>query len=298
MSAPVLEARRLSKSFADVRAVRGVSFTLGRGEVCGLLGPNGAGKSTTIRMLLGLVTPDDGEAVILGEPVKPGAPVLGRVGAIVEEAAFYPFLNGRANLTLDQRLGGHKDPEDIDRVLDLVGLSDVAHRKVKTYSHGMRQRLGIARALLGAPDLLVLDEPTTGLDPAGMKDVRELLRRLAGGGVSILLSSHLLSEIEITCDAVLVMRSGEVIASGSVAGFTGGGRTVIEVDDVGRALASLRAIGMAATETVPGRVVVDHDGRPTSEAIRSLVENGISVNRAEPGDRLEDVFLRITEEGT
>ena len=274
-----------------------VSFDVRRGDICGLLGPNGAGKSTTIRMLLGLVRPNHGEARLLGEPVVPGAPVLRRVGALVEEAALYPFLTGRRNLQLYQRAGGggRAPDDDIERALALAGLGRASERKVKTYSHGMRQRLAIAQAMLGDPEVLVLDEPTTGLDPSGIRETRELLRDLAAHGTAILLSSHLLAEVELACTTVVVMGSGRVIARSSVAEMLTGRDTLLEVDSPERAGEALMRAGMTVERISDGRLSVRHDGRRRSEIVRLLVGDGIAIESVTPRAGLEDAFFSLTE---
>jgi ABC-2 type transport system ATP-binding protein len=277
--------------------VDAVSFDVRRGDICGLLGPNGAGKSTTIRMLLGLVRPDSGEARLLGEPVVPGAPVLRRVGALVEEAALYPFLTARRNLQLYQRAGGggRASVDDIESALALAALGRASERKVKTYSHGMRQRLAIAQAMLGSPEVLILDEPTTGLDPSGIRETRELLRELAAGGTAILLSSHVLAEVELACTTVVVMRAGRVVARSSVADMLTGRDTLLEVDSPERAAAALMRAGMEVETISDGRLSVRHDGRRRSEVVRFLVGDGIAIESVTPRTRLEDAFFSLTE---
>ena len=231
----VLEVEHLTKRYdATVLAVDDLGFSVERGQVCGLLGPNGAGKTTTLRMLVGLVRPSSGEARLFGERVVPSMPALARVGALIEGAAFAPYLSGITNLRLWWESNGASwDDADVDEALAVAGLGAAVERKVKTYSHGMKQRLGIARSLLGRPELLVLDEPATGLDPQELREIRRLLRRLADRGVTILLSSHLLSEVEISCSHVVVMDRGHLVATGSVPELVGAGaRSVyVEVDD-------------------------------------------------------------------
>ena len=201
----VLRTEGLEKRFGPVRAVDGVSLAVERGEVFGFLGPNGAGKTTTIGMVLGLIHPTAGEVFLFGEPLTPARPgVLRRVGALVgATAALVPYLSARGNLHLVARLQGAKAAARIDEVLDLVGLREAADRKAGDFSTGMKQRLGLAMALLHQPDLLILDEPTNGMDPAGMREVRNMLRALADGGTTVFLSSHLLHEIQQSRGAVL-----------------------------------------------------------------------------------------------
>jgi ABC-2 type transport system ATP-binding protein len=212
---PPVAARGLVKRYGEIVAVDGVDLTVERGDVFGYLGPNGAGKTTLLRMLLGLVRPTAGSAQLFGrDPLVDGAKALEGVAGFVEGPRFYPYLSGRKNLQLlaDYDDGGAR--ARIDEVLELVELRDRAKDRVGGYSHGMRQRLGIASALLRRPRLLLLDEPTTGLDPAGMRDMRDLVRRLAGEGITILLSSHLLYEVEELCNRVAIIRKGSIVYEG------------------------------------------------------------------------------------
>jgi ABC-2 type transport system ATP-binding protein len=214
---PLVEFSNLAKQYGDgYQAVKNLSFTVERGQVVGLLGPNGAGKTTTLRMLMGLILPSQGDMQIDGKPVYPGAPVLSRVGSFVEGPGFLPHLSGRQNLDLYWRsIGRSEDPEMAD-ALEISGLGSAVDKKVRTYSHGMRQRLAIAQAMLGKPDLLVLDEPTNGLDPTQIKAMRDVLRNYAASGRTVIVSSHLLSEVEQTCSHVVVMHRGQLIAHGTI----------------------------------------------------------------------------------
>jgi ABC-2 type transport system ATP-binding protein len=213
--APPVETRGLVKRYGDIVAVDHVDLSVEHGDVFGYLGPNGAGKTTSLRILLGLIRPTAGSARLFGrDPLIAGAKALEGVAGFVEAPRFYPYLSGRRNLRL---LADYDEPVSrtrIDEVLELVELRDRAKDKVGGYSHGMRQRLGIAAALLRQPQLLLLDEPTTGLDPAGMRDMRELVRRLAGEGITILLSSHLLHEVEELCNRVAIIRRGAIVYQG------------------------------------------------------------------------------------
>ncbi|HMC91709.1 MAG TPA: ABC transporter ATP-binding protein, partial [Allosphingosinicella sp.] len=218
---PVVELVNLSKTYGrrggGVRAVRGVSLTVAPGEVYGFLGPNGAGKSTTIRMMLGLIAPSGGEVRLFGEDLRRNASVLRRVGSLVDGGAFYPFLSGRRNLEVVARTHGG-DGARIDELLDQVGLAKDAKRKVKGYSTGMRQRLGVAAALLNDPDIVILDEPVNGLDVAGIQEMRALIRGLAADrGKSVFLSSHLLHEVQQVCDRVAIVSKGEVVRESGIA---------------------------------------------------------------------------------
>ena len=204
-----IAARGLVKRYGDVLAVDRVDLTVRAGDVYGFLGPNGAGKTTTMRMLLGLIRPDAGDVRLFGrDPLREGARALDGVAGFVEAPRFYPYLSGRKNLEMMAALDGGDARARIDAALETVDLTDRARHKAGGYSHGMRQRLGIAAALLRAPRLLILDEPATGLDPAGMRDMRALIRRLADGGMTVLLSSHQLAEVEELCDRVAIVRDG------------------------------------------------------------------------------------------
>ena len=236
MSAEIaLEARGLTKRYGDALAVDGVSLSVRRGEVYGFLGPNGAGKTTTLRMLLGLIRPTSGAASVLGH--RPGdAAALARIGSMIEGPAFYPYLSGRDNLAVVARYAG-VGKAHLDQVLDRVDLGSRGGDKFGAYSLGMKQRLGVAAALLKEPDLVVLDEPTNGLDPAGMRDMRALIRRLGDEGHTVILSSHMLGEVQQVCDRVGVISSGRMILESTVEELRGEGELVLRASpyDVVRA---------------------------------------------------------------
>jgi ABC-2 type transport system ATP-binding protein len=213
MTQIAISATDLSKKYGERPAVSHASFEVSLGTICGFVGPNGSGKTTTMRMLLGLVTPTGGSATILGEPISHPERYMHRVGAMIEGPAFYPALSGAENLRVLATLGGFS-LDQVQGLLDRVGLGDRAESKYKTYSLGMKQRLGIAAALLPNPQLLVLDEPTNGLDPAGIQEIRELLRALANEGTTVFVSSHQLSEIEMISDSLVMLRKSEVIFAG------------------------------------------------------------------------------------
>ena len=210
-----LELGSVSKYFGEFRSLNEVSLTIEEGEFFALLGPNGAGKTTTIRMLLGLISPSGGTGRILGEPITSPEKYLSQVGAMIEGPAFYPALSGAENLKVLATLGGFP-LERVDQLLAQVGLADRGKSKYKTYSLGMKQRLGIAAALLPNPKLLILDEPTNGLDPEGIQEVRALLRDLANEGTTVFVSSHLLSELEIISDHIVMLRKGEIVFAGPI----------------------------------------------------------------------------------
>ncbi|NGO07251.1 alpha/beta fold hydrolase [Streptomyces sp. HC44] len=259
-----LQITDLSKRYAkssDRYAVRDLSFRVERGQVLGLLGPNGAGKTTTLRMLMGLIKPDGGEIRVFGHAIRPGAPVLSRVGAFVEGAGFLPHLSGRDNLELYWRATG-RPPEDahLDEALEIAGLGDALSRAVRTYSQGMRQRLAIAQAMLGLPDLLILDEPTNGLDPPQIREMREVVIRYAAAGRTVIVSSHLLAEVEQTCTHLVVMDHGRLVQAGPVSDIIGEGDTLLVglasdiADPVVRKVAALPGVE-SAVRTEDGLLV-------------------------------------------
>src|SRR5437762_5981829 len=215
--APPIEIRGLAKHYGEIVAVDGVDLTVEPGDVFGYLGPNGAGKTTSLRMMLGLIRPTEGSVHLFGrDPLLDGAKALAGVAGFVEGPRFYPYLSGRKNLQLLADYDGGDARSRIEEVLETVELRDRAKDRVGGYSHGMRQRLGIAASLLRRPQLLLLDEPTTGLDPAGMRDMRDLIRRLAADGITILLSSHLLYEVEELCNRVALVRKGGIVYEGGL----------------------------------------------------------------------------------
>ena len=293
----VLEAAGLTKQFRrGVLAVDQVDLHVAEGEVCGLLGPNGAGKTTLLRMVLGLVRPTAGGAVVLGMPVRPGYDALRDVGTLVEEPAFVPYLSGRRNLRLWWEAAGARwEDAHVDEALEVAGLGTAVDRRVRTYSHGMRQRLGLARALLGRPRLLVLDEPTNGLDPGEMREIRNLVVRLRERGVTVLLSSHLLAEVEQVCGHVVVLDHGRVVADSPVAEvLAASGSAYIEVDDrdaATRALATLDGVSDVVFEG-DGLAVRLHEVA-RSDVVAALVAAGIRVETVTARHRLEDAFLEL-----
>ncbi len=222
MDAVAVAARELTKSYRRRRAIEGVTFEVERGQICGLLGPNGAGKTTTMRVLVGLSRPDSGTALLLGEPSRLAGGVLARVGVAIDGPAFVPHLSGRRNLELAWRASGRKwPPPALEESLELAGLGRAVEAKVKSYSMGMRQRLMLAQALMGAPEVLILDEPANGLDPGEVRSLREHLRRLADRGAAVLISSHLLAEIELLATHSVVMNAGAVVAAGKLEDLLG-----------------------------------------------------------------------------
>jgi ABC-type multidrug transport system ATPase subunit len=280
----------------DLTAVDRLNLSVRRGEVYGFLGPNGVGKTTTLRMLLGLVRATSGTARVLGE--APGYPEnLARVGAMVEEPAFYPYLSGRDNLRVIARYVGRPD-KGIDAALDAVGLLERGGDRFKAYSQGMRQRLGVAAALLKDPELLILDEPTNGLDPAGMADMRTLIRTLGSGDRTVLLSSHLLGEVQQVCDRVGVISHGALIAEGRVDELRGRGSILVRAEPLAAARERVeRLLGAGHVEVLDGTLRLDSDPADASRINRELVLAGIAVSEVRQVERtLEDVFLELTGE--
>jgi len=294
--APV-EVVGLSKRFPRAGVVvDNMSLRVEAGQIFGLLGPNGAGKTTVIRMLLGLVHPMAGVARLFGETVRPGHPVLRRVGVLVERPAFVPHLSGLANLEIFWRAGGQSMKEaHLDEALRIADLGKAIDRRVRTYSTGMRQRLGIAQSLLGRPELLLLDEPTVGLDPEEMRETRNLMRDVSQSGATVLLSSHILGEVEQVCTHAAVMDRGHLVATGSVGQLIGATSSVyLEVDDVERAIAVLGTIaGVNRLEREPPGLSIVLDGTKRKDVVAALVQAGVGVETITSRHRLEDAFLQM-----
>ncbi|MEU1788401.1 alpha/beta fold hydrolase [Streptomyces sparsogenes] len=291
----------LSKRYAksvDRYAVQDLSFTVEKGQVLGLLGPNGAGKTTTLRMLMGLITPDSGEIRVFGHTIRPGASVLSRVGAFVEGAGFLPHLTGRANLELYWRATG-RPAEDahLDEALEIAGLGDALERAVRTYSQGMRQRLAIAQAMLGLPDLLILDEPTNGLDPPQIREMREVMIRYAAAGRTVIVSSHLLSEVEQSCTHLVVMDRGRLVEAGPVEEIAGTGDSLLvgHEGELSDALVEKVAAlpGVASAARTGDGLLVRLDGSGPAQLLAELVRLEIPVTSFGRGRRLEDAFLTL-----
>ncbi|MCC4314323.1 alpha/beta fold hydrolase [Streptomyces malaysiensis] len=301
-----LQITGLSKRYAkstDRYAVRELSFRVEKGQVLGLLGPNGAGKTTTLRMLMGLIAPDDGEIRVFGQAIRPGAPVLSRVGAFVEGAGFLPHLTGSANLELYWQATGRPAADaHIEEALEIAGLGSALERAVRTYSQGMRQRLAIAQAMLGLPDLLILDEPTNGLDPPQIREMREVMIRYAAAGRTVIVSSHLLAEVEQSCTHLVVMDRGRLIQAGPVGEITGSGGSVLVGHDgelseglIGKV--SVLPGVISASRTADG-LLVQLDGTGPARLLAELVRLEIPVTSFGPNRRLEDAFLTLIEGGS
>ena len=299
-----IEARGLVKRYDHVTAVDHVDITVEAGTVYGYLGPNGAGKTTSLRMLLGLIRPDEGQARLFGrDPLEEGAAALDGVAGFVEAPRFYPYLSGRRNLELMAALDGGDAADRIDDALETVGLAERDGDKVSGYSHGMKQRLGIGAALLRDPRLLLLDEPTTGLDPAGMRDMRELVRRLAADGITVLLSSHIMGEVEELCDRVAIVRSGRVIYEGAMDALlhrasAGGQRYRLRTTDDVCAwdVASYLAGVSELVSTDDGLTFAAEHEQVVAELSLALAAKGVGIVALVPATAsLEELFFRMTE---
>ncbi len=300
MDAPVVTSG-LTKRFGRITAVDELDLSVGAGEVFGFLGPNGAGKSTTLRMMVGLVRPTRGSVMLFGVDVcRDHCRALRRVGALIEEPAFYKYLSGRDNLRILANTGADCPAKKIDAALDLVGLLDRARDKVKTYSQGMRQRRGIALAVINEPELVLLDEPTNGLDPQGMKEVRELIKRLSSElRLTVFLSSHLLHEVEQVCTRIAVINKGNVIESGRVSDLLAGSNVYqVAAEPSEQAHRIIAGLDWANVESESdGRLNVALT-RPSFELNKVLVESGVAVSAlAARQTSLEELYLRLMDDG-
>ena len=301
-----IETIELVKEFGSQQAVAGISLSVPRGSVFGFLGPNGSGKTTTIRMLLGLAEMSSGDIKLLGSSIpKELDTALPKVGALVEGPAFYPYMSGRNNLMRmdapDRNSDSKTRAKRVDAALERVGLTNAAKKKVHAYSLGMKQRLGLANALLKPRDLLILDEPTNGLDPQGTREVRNLIRSLAAEGITIFLSSHLLSEIEQLCSHVAVMTAGNIVAQGSLAELRSHGesRLVLEVDQVDQAVDLLKDNGVSKIKITGQRLVAPAKaGTDVAKLNEILVKKKIRVSEIRiEHPSLEEYFVELTGEG-
>ena len=298
--ADALELTNISRSYGHRLAVDNLSFSVSPGEVVGFLGPNGAGKTTTIRMCLHLVKPTAGEVRVFGQDVwGRGSPSLRRVGCLIESPATLPFLSGRDNLEFLRLARGGIGRGAVGRTLATVGLSDRAGDRVATYSLGMRQRLGLGLALLADPDLLILDEPATGLDPAGIVEMRDLLRRLAAEGRAVLISSHVLREVEETCDRVVIINRGRLVRQGTVHELVAGtGLFAVRVADPAGALATIRGQDWGGAARLRDGVVVTRSRTGRGGDLADFLSRAGHPPEMLVEDRqeLEDVFLELTHE--
>ncbi len=298
----IIQVQNLSKKYKDVLAVNSLSFSVGYGDVFGFLGPNGAGKSTTIRMLLSLIFPTDGEVFLFGKSLKNNRnEVLKKVGAIVEKPDMYGYLSAYKNLEILGRISGCDVSRNrIMEMLELVNLAGRADSKVKTFSHGMKQRLGLAQSLLHNPELIILDEPTTGLDPQGMKEMRDIINTLSTEkNITIFLSSHILHEVELVANRMIIMNKGTAVVQGNVRELLSAANMKIRIEtDNGEA--TLRVINEGSFSVKPpepsGDTVIIYNTRDViPEITRTLVEQGVKVFAVVPTRSLEEYFLTITE---
>ena len=301
MSSPLaIDVADLSKKYGDRMALSHANFEVPMGSICGFVGPNGSGKTTTIRMLLGLITPTTGSGHVLGESITHPEKYLPQVGAMIEGPAFYPALTGFQNLNVLAKLGGF-ETKSIQSLLDLVDLGDRGNSKYKTYSLGMKQRLGIAAALLPNPKLLVLDEPTNGLDPAGIHEIRTLLRKLADAGTTIFISSHLLSEIEMISDHLVMLRLGKVIFSGKTIDLLAKQQAVImakpeQAFDLEKLLQIAKSAGFDA-KIVDNQVQVSGSSDFSANLNKLAFAAGVTLQSLTPiRASLEDTFFEMTGE--
>jgi len=306
MTELAIKTSQLTKRFGDQAAVDGVNLSVPKGSVFGFLGPNGSGKTTTIRMLLGLAEASDGKIELLGQEVpKRIENVLPKVGALVEGPAFYPFMSGRNNLlridAADRFADSSTTKKRVDAALNRVGLANAANKKVHAYSLGMKQRLGLANALLKPRELLILDEPTNGLDPQGTREVRNLIRSLADEGITVFVSSHLLSEIEMLCSHVAVMNAGRIVAQGSLEELRNEEptRLVVGTDEIDLAVELLKSRDLGKVRIKGNQVVTEvANDFDVAEINQFLVTKGLPVTeiRLEKSS-LEEKFVKLTGEG-
>jgi ABC-2 type transport system ATP-binding protein len=296
-----IEVRGLCKSYGELVAVDNVDLSVEPGDVFGYLGPNGAGKTTSLRMMLGLIAPSAGSVRLFGRDPQASVKALEGVAGFVEAPSFYPYLNGRTNLDLFAALDGNGAKGRIGEALEIVGLSDRAKDRVGTYSHGMRQRLGIAASLLRAPRLLLLDEPATGLDPGGMRDMRDLIRNLSGQGMTVLLSSHLLTEVEELCNRVAIVREGRVAYQGSLEELrrqAGSGYLLRTSDDerARRVAEAQEGIGEVRAASERGLTFSAESEDAVGALSLALAESGaLTIELSSRHATLEDLFFRLTE---
>ena len=298
--APPVKARGLVKRYKEVLAVDRVDLNVHAGEVYGFLGPNGAGKTTTLRMLLGLIMPTDGHVELFGrDPIAQGARALSGVAGFVEAPRFYPYLSGRKNLEMMAALDGGDAASRVSEVLRVVDLEGAQNHRAGTYSHGMGQRLGIAGALLRDPRLLILDEPSTGLDPAGIRDMRELVRGLADEGITVLLSSHQLQEVQEVCDRVAIIRAGRIAYEGPLAELRGSSDRGyrLHTGDDSRALEIARAQpGIHELQTGHDEISFNASERDAGALSIALGQAGVAIFSLAPAHAtLEDIFFELTE---
>ena len=298
-AAPPIEVRGLVKRYGDITAVAGVDITVDAGDVYGYLGPNGAGKTTSLRMMLGLIRPTEGTVRLFGSDPMESVSALEGVAGFVEAPTFYPYLTARRNLQLLAAYDGGQARGRVEAALETVELTHRANDRVGGFSHGMRQRMGIAAALLRDPRLLVLDEPATGLDPGGMRDMRRLVRRLADEGMTVLLSSHLLGEVEELCNRVAIVRAGRIVYEGEIATLKRGAGTLYRLrttdDELARAVCE-REVGVSSVRAVREGLELAADAGAVASLSQALVGAGALITELAPQTvTLEDLFFSLTE---
>ncbi|WP_063042769.1 ABC transporter ATP-binding protein [Nocardia pseudovaccinii] len=295
MTDSVVVTAGLTKRYGTHAAVDRVHMHVAPGEIYGFLGPNGAGKTTTLRMLVGLIRPTEGSATVLGH--TPGDPaVVRRIGVLIEGPGFYPYLTGRDNLRVLAKYRGLARA-DVEDALDRVGLAKRADDKFRTYSLGMKQRLGVGAALLGRPDLLILDEPTNGLDPQGMAEMRELITTLAGDGHTVLLSSHMLSEVQEICDRVGVISGGHLVTESTVAELRGASSLLLRAEPLEVAFPAVRrAVGERSAMLTAGGIRIEAGPDSAPVVARAVVESGADLLELRTDEKsLEEVFFEMTQ---
>jgi ABC-2 type transport system ATP-binding protein len=300
MTEKIIEVKNLAKRFGSFDAVKNVSFTVNKGEVFGVLGPNGAGKSTTIRCMLSLIQPDSGEVLLFGQPLaNHRSEILRRVGCIIEKPDFYKYLSAERNLEIFARISGvDSTRKEIYKMLDFVGLSGRERDKVSGFSHGMKQRLGIAQTLLHNPDLIILDEPTTGLDPQGIIDIRNLILQLRSDhNKTVLLSSHQLSEIEIISNRMVIINHGATVVEGEVAELLNTQDLIVrlEVDDPGKVMSIITTqFGRATAQQAEGNVIqISLERTQIPILTKALIAGDVRIFSIESKKKLEDYFIKM-----
>ena len=300
MSEKIIEVQQLAKRFGTFQAVKDVNFTVYKGDVYGFLGPNGAGKSTTIRCLLSLIQPDRGQIRMFGQPLGTYRnAILARTGSIIEKPDFYKYLSAYQNLAIFSRISGARvSSKEIEAMLDFVGLSGREKDKVAGFSHGMKQRLGIAQTLLHQPDLIILDEPTTGLDPQGIIDIRNLIVRLRDEqGKTVLLSSHLLAEMELIANRMVIINKGKTVVEGEVSTLLNADELVVqlEIDKVAAAehWIKLHMPKVEIITTTPTHIELAIAKSSVAQLNKSLVEQGFQIYAIESKRKLEDYFIKM-----
>jgi len=304
MSQEVVSVRNLKKSFKGFQAVRDVSFTVNKNDVFGFLGPNGAGKSTSLRCMLSLIKEDSGEISLFGKPMNSNRiEVLSKIGSIIEKPDFYKYLSAFKNLELLSRISGSSvSKSEINDILEFVGLKGREKHRFRTFSHGMKQRLGIAQALMHNPELIILDEPTTGLDPQGIVDIRNLILKLSQEqGKTVILSSHQLSEIEMIANRMVIINKGETLIEGSVSELLNTSQMVVrfQLDDVQRGMKLLKSDFQieAALDALGQELELEIEKMGIADVAECFVKNGLRIYSIEQKRKLEDYFIKMIQEG-